>query len=170
MRLSSLITLISTSSLIIEYDTQGDCLFVQLQNRSALTGMSIEAIWARMALSTELPKRCLIQDNLPTTSLATDHCPWLTDYLLPKLHQAGVREWLWVCQPTVSSCLLLEQVRYRFPSLKIGAFCDVEQASTWLRRTHRPERRSRPAVMAVLQPAHWLPVHSSFLNVSSPAA
>ena len=170
MRLNSLISLISTASLTVEYDTQMDCLFMQLHNRRALTGTSIEAIWARVAASAELPKRCLVHDNLPATGLASYRLPWLTDYLLPKLHQAGIREWLWVCQPTGSSYGLLEQVRYQVPSLKITTFCDVEQASTWVRRTHRPERHSRPAVTAVLQPAHWRPVHSNFLSVSSPAA
>lgn len=78
------------------------------------------------------PMRCLVQDNITLTDKDSDN--WLINRLLPSFYQAGVRHCLWVCNPTLYSHQLAEQVAKRLPQLTLTVFNDLEHAATWLKR------------------------------------
>ncbi len=128
------ISVFSAPGLSVDYDSYQDCLFLTLQGQpelAALQDVTLEGPASSTAKS--YPVRCLILDNMVLAG--TETLNWLVEWLLPSLHQAGVRHWTWVCNPTLRSYRLAEQVTKRLPQLTLTVFDDVEHAVTWLHRT-----------------------------------
>lgn len=127
------IPVFSAPSLSVDYDFQQDCLFLTLDGQLELTALQdITLEGQELSAATNYPVRCLVLDN--TTLTGIDTVNWLVDRLLPSLHRAGVRHCTWVCNPTLRSHRLAEQVAKRLPQLTLTVFNDLEHAATWLQK------------------------------------
>ena len=127
------IPVFSAPSLSVDYDSHRDCLFLSLHGQLELTALQdITLEGQAMSAASTYPARCLVLDNMSLTG--TDTLNWLVDRLLPSFHRAGVQHWTWVCNPTLRSHQLAEQVARRLPQLMLTVFNDLEHAATWLQR------------------------------------
>lgn len=127
------IPVFSAPSLSVDYDSYRDCLFLTLQGQLELVALQdITLEGQELSTAKSYPARCLVLDNMALTG--TETINWLVDRLLPSFHRAGVRHWTWVCNPTLRSHRLAEQVTKRLPQLTLTIFNDVEHAVTWLHR------------------------------------
>lgn len=128
------IPVFSAPSLSVDYDSYRDCLFLTLQGQldlAALQDITLEG--QALSAAKSYPVRCLVLDNMALTGTETTN--WLIDRLLPSFHRAGVQHWTWVCNPTLHSHRLAEQVAERLPQFTLTVFNDLEHAATWLQRT-----------------------------------
>jgi len=127
------IPVFSAPSLSVDYDSHRDCLLLSLHGQLELTALQdITLEGQAMSAASTYPARCLVLDNMSLTG--TDTLNWLVDRLLPSFHRAGVQHWTWVCNPTLRSHQLAEQVARRLPQLMLTVFNDLEHAATWLQR------------------------------------
>ena len=135
------IPVFSAPGLSVDYDSPQDCLFLSLHGPLDLTALQdITLEGPAPGAASGYPARCLVLDN--TTLTATAATNWLIDRLLPSFHQAGVRHWTWVCNPTLRSHQLADQVAKRLPQLALTVFDDLEHAATWLQRASAAARRA----------------------------
>jgi hypothetical protein len=127
------IPVFSAPSLSVDYDSHRDCLFLSLHGQLELTALQDITLEGQAPSATKAyPARCLVLDNM--SLIGTDTINWLVDRLLPSFHRAGVQHWTWVCNPTLRSHQLAEQVARRLPQLMLTVFDDLEHAATWLQR------------------------------------
>jgi hypothetical protein len=127
------IPVFSAASLSVDYDSHQDCLFLTLHGQLELRALQDITLEGQATSAAKIyPARCLVLDNMSLTG--PDTFSWLVDRLLPSFHHAGVQHWTWVCNPTLRSHQLAEQVARRLPQLMLTVFSDLEHAATWLKR------------------------------------
>lgn len=78
----------------------------------------------------------VLNSNTQVTSMPWDVAPWLIKHFFPGLHAAGIEQLAWVYAPNVQGHGMAAQVVQQLPTLNIGLFNDIEQATSWLQKTN----------------------------------
>lgn len=141
----NLLPLCAAPHVRVYFDSWNNWLYVEWEGKLTLPVVQYACLEVAECFVQHAYPRVLNSDA-QVTSLPWEVGPWLAKHYFPGLKLAGIEQLAWVHAPTMRGRSLAEHVLRQLPTLNVGLFSDVEQATSWLQQT-RPDYTSGCALL-----------------------